>query len=85
LLDSELQAAREQIKALITEKHSLDTKLHNTERLSSQLQADLDYQIHTLRGNLKSMTEDNRELKEQEEELRGELEQLTRARDNFKQ
>jgi hypothetical protein len=31
------------------------------------------------------MTEDNRELKEQEEELRGELEQLTRARDNFKQ
>lgn len=84
-LDSDLFAARDEIKELIKEKHAIEQKYHSYERVTGQAQADLDYQLHTLRSNLAHCQGENSQLKQQEEILMAELQSLTRARDSFKQ
>ncbi len=84
-LKEELSITKEQLKVALEEKIALETQLHGMERTQSQQHSDATYQLHTLRANLSSLTEDADRLRRDKEQLLLEVTGMAKARDSFKQ
>lgn len=84
-VEVDLFSVRDQLRDCIKEKLAVEGQLHTAERVESQKQADLQYEIHILNANLAQSLEENKEIKGSEENLKKEVELMIKARDSFKQ